>query len=141
MLRRNHHVAGILNGEAKRRQRQPRCSWRGWLGSAKPCLTIYDPPVLLIPDALSRDDCARLIEIFETRGQTFVDPQPIQDFLNGADFKMRIPEHGREDRVDHFFFEKSTIAFLHNRLNRVLPEIVKAFHYRVTTCETWRGLL
>ena len=35
-------------------------------------------------------------------------------------------------------FLKSTIAFLDNRLNRILPEIFKAFHYRVTKCETLR---
>lgn len=138
VLRRNHHVAGILNGEAEAQAASALMLLEGMAWERQTVPMHMHPPVLLIPDALSRDDCARLIEIFETRGQTFVDPQPIQDFLNGADFKMRIPEHGREDRVDHFFFEKSTIAFLHNRLNRVLPEIVKAFHYRVTTCETLR---
>lgn len=51
---------------------------------------------------------------------------------------MRIPEHGREDRVDHFFFEKKTLAFLNNRLNRIVPDVVKAFHYQITQYETLR---
>jgi hypothetical protein len=138
VLRRNHHVAGILNGEAEAQVAAALTLLEGMAWERDTLQMPMHPPVLLIPDALSRSDCARLIEIFETRGQTYVDPQPVQDFLNGADFKMRIPEHGREDRIDHFFFEKGTIRFLNNRLNRILPEIFKAFQYRVTTCETLR---
>jgi predicted 2-oxoglutarate/Fe(II)-dependent dioxygenase YbiX len=96
------------------------------------------PPVLLIPDAFSRDDCTRLINVFETRGQVFVEPQAARDFMKGADYKMRIPEHMREDRVDHFFYEKPTVAFLNNRLNRIVPEIFKAFQYRITKYEALR---
>ena len=51
---------------------------------------------------------------------------------------MRIPEHMREDRIDHFFFDKSTVALLANRLNRIIPEIAKAFHYRITKYESLR---
>jgi hypothetical protein len=96
------------------------------------------PPVLQIPEALSRDDCARLIKIFQTSGRTFIAPQSIDDFLNGADFKMRIPENGCGNPVDHFFFEKETLAFLSNRLIRIAPEIYKSFQYRVSRYETLR---
>ena len=44
----------------------------------------------------------------------------------------------REDRIDHFFFDKDTVAFLTTRLNRVLPEILKAFQYRITRYESPR---
>ncbi len=138
VLRRNHHVAGILNGETKAQAVAALSLVEAMAWERQTVSMHMHPPALLIPEAFSRNDCARLIEIFETRGQTFVDPQPVRDFLNGTDFKMRIPEHGREDRIDHFFFEKSTIAFLSNRLNRIVPEIVKAFHYRVTKYETLR---
>lgn len=139
VLRRNHHVAGIFNGEAAAQAAAALSLAERMAWERKTTLMHVHPPVLLIPEAFSRDDCRRLIEIFETRGQTFVQPGNAMDYLNGADYKMRIPEHMREDRVDHFFFEKSTLAFVKNRLNqRILPEIVKAFHYRVTKYETLR---
>jgi len=47
-------------------------------------------------------------------------------------------QHGQADPIDHFFFDKGTIKFVHNRLNRILPEIVKAFQYRATRYETLR---
>ena len=83
------------------------------------------PPVLLIPEAFSQEDCAKLIEIFHTRGQNFVNPnQPALDYF-GADYKMRIPEQMREDRIDHFFHDKATVAFLVNWLTAADPEIAK----------------
>ena len=140
VLRRNHHVAGILNGEPEAQAAAALSLVERMTWERRTLSMPMHPPVLLIPEALSRDDCARLIEIFETRGQV-IEKQPgvpIADFLNGSDFKLRVPEHGREDRIDHFFYEKGTLAFLNNRLNRIVPEIVKAFHYRVTKCETLR---
>jgi predicted 2-oxoglutarate/Fe(II)-dependent dioxygenase YbiX len=51
---------------------------------------------------------------------------------------MRIPEHMREDRIDHFFFDKDTLEFLDSRLMRVVPEIAKSFHYQITKRESPR---
>jgi peroxiredoxin len=142
VLRRNHHVADILNGEPEAQAAAALSLVEGMSWERQTVSMPIHPPVLLIPEALSRGDCRRLVEIFETRGQAFVEPQSdsfvISDFLNGSDFKMRIPEHGREDRIDHFFFEKATLTFLNNRLNRIVPEIAKAFHYRITKWETLR---
>jgi len=138
VLRRNHHVAAILTGG----QGKLLCTTLSILQAAAwERQTVHmqmHPPVLFVPDVFSPEDCARLIRIFETRGQKYIDPQPIRDFLDGSDFKMRIPENGREDRVDHFFMENETLEFLDSRLNRVWPEIFKAFHYRITKTETLR---
>ncbi|MBR1175253.1 2OG-Fe(II) oxygenase [Bradyrhizobium sp. KB893862 SZCCT0404] len=138
ILRRNYHLAAILTGSHETLLTDALSVLQKMTWEREAVSMRMHPPVLLVPDVLSSADCAHLMEIFETRGQTYVDPQPIQDFLNGSDFKMRIPENGREDRIDHFFFEGETLSFLNSRLNRVWPEIFKAFHYPVTKCETLR---
>jgi peroxiredoxin len=138
VLRRNHHVAGILNGDPKAQVAETLLLLQSMARERETVLMHTHPPVLLIPEAFSREDCARLINIFEARGQVFVEPQAAMDLMKGADYKMRIPEHMREDRIDHFFYEKPTVAFLSNRLNRIVPEIFKAFQYRVTKYEALR---
>jgi 2-oxoglutarate-Fe(II)-dependent oxygenase superfamily protein len=95
------------------------------------------PPVLVVPDVLSKSDCERLINVFNTRGKRFVDPGTGFDRF-GADYKMRIPEYGRKDRIDHWIFDKDTCEFLDQRLQRVWPEILKAFQYKVTKKEALR---
>jgi peroxiredoxin len=138
VLRNNNHVAGIFTGDAGRQVEgalRLTCAIKAEMVTIE--MNHRHPPVLLVPDVFSPDDCRRLIEIFDTRGQRFLDPQPAMNYL-GTDYKMRVPEHGREDRIDHFFFDKDTIAFLNNRLMRVLPEIVRSFHYRATKYESLR---
>jgi peroxiredoxin len=138
VLRRNHHVAGNFEGEPEAQVAAVVSLLESMEGERKTVLMQAHPPVLLIPDALSRDDCTRLIEKFETTGHVFVEPQAATDFFKGSDYKMRIPEHMREDRIDHFFFEKDIVALLQNRLGRIAPEIFKAFQYRVTKYEALR---
>jgi peroxiredoxin len=139
VLRRNYHVAGILSGEVEAQVATAMSLLEKMAWERETVTVRMHPPALLIPEALSRGDCMRLISVFETTGQAFVErPPPIGDFLNGADFKMRVPEHGRKDRIDHFFFEKGMLAFLNNRINRIVPEIAKAFQYQVTRYETLR---
>jgi hypothetical protein len=87
VLRRNHHVAGILNGDPKAQVANTLLLLEGMARERKTVLMQTHPPVLL--------DCARLINIFETRGQVFVEPQATMDIVKGADYKMRIPEHMR----------------------------------------------
>jgi peroxiredoxin len=145
VIRRNHHIAGILKGEPETQATAALSLIESLSWERKTVSMPMHPPVLLVPEALSHDDCARLINTFDTKGQTFLPPhdadgrlRAAQDYLGGTDYKMRVPEHMREDRIDHFFFEKSTVAFLVNRLNRVLPEIFKAFQYRVNKYESLR---
>lgn len=96
------------------------------------------PPVLLLPDVLSMADRKFLTEVYETRGKTFVTPG---DGAKGqtSDYKMRIPEYGRGDRIDHYVLDRDVNALLDRRLERRLyPEIFKAFHYRITGRENYR---
>jgi peroxiredoxin len=138
VLRRNYHVAAFLTGKPEAQVSATLSILRRMAWERQTAMMRMHPPILQVPEVLSKDDCARLIDIFEKRGQIFVDPQPIQDFMNGTDFKMRIPENGRGDRIDHFLFESETLAFLNGRLNRVWPQVLKAFHYRISKCETLR---
>jgi peroxiredoxin len=138
VLRRNHHVAGIFRGEPETQVATTLSLLDGMARERKTVLMDTHPPVLLVPDAFSRQDCARLINIFETQGQTFAPPGTAKDYFGGTDYKMRIPEHMREDRIDHFFYDKRTVAFLVGRINRIVPEVFKAFHYRITKYEALR---
>ena len=96
------------------------------------------PPVLIVPEVFTQEECRRLIEIYRTRGNVFVPPGPGIDY-NGKDYKMRIPEHGRQDRIDHWIVEEDTKKFIYSRLERRLfPEIAKAFHYHITAYERMR---
>ena len=138
VIRRNYHVAGIFNAGCEVQVEQTlellkRLSWE-----REPISMNVHPPVLLIPEVFSRDECRTLIHIFETTGQTYLQEKTANDYLKGTDYKMRIPEHMREDRIDHFFFDKGMVAFLVKRLTRVTPEIVRAFQYRITKYETLR---
>jgi peroxiredoxin len=106
ILRRNHHVGGFFEGwpEEQVGGAIALVQSLGW--ERKTVLMGVHPPVLLIPDAFSKDDCSRLIDIFQKKGQAFVDPQPAINLMNGSDYKMRIPEHMREDQIDHFSLKK-----------------------------------
>jgi len=98
----------------------------------------HHPPVLQVPDVLSREDCRRLMTIYATRGPKFVEPG---HNVTGqtTDYKMRIPDYGREDRIDHWVIDRDTNAFIDERLQpRLLPEIQKAFQYRITRREFYR---
>lgn len=95
------------------------------------------PPVLLVPEVFSKAECRTLIEVFHSQGQVFLQKDVATDHI-GADYKMKVFEHMREDRIDHFFFDPRTVAFLSRRLHRVLPEIRKAFQYEVTKHESLR---
>jgi len=138
VLRRNHHVAGIFEGKLDLQIASTLSLLQDLACERESVLMGMHPPVLLIPDVFSRTDCNRLISRFKTEGQVFLQQKAAVDYLKGSDYKMRIPEHMREDRIDHFFFDSDTLAFLTNRLNRVLPEILKAFQYRITKYESFR---
>jgi hypothetical protein len=97
------------------------------------------PPVLIVPDVFSRADCQKLINIFAMQGQTFVEPGHGTLPPGNADYKQRIPEYGRKDRIDHWIRQPETNAFIDDRLSRRLfPEIQKSFQYRITQREIYR---
>jgi predicted 2-oxoglutarate/Fe(II)-dependent dioxygenase YbiX len=135
VLRSNHQIAGLFQGataieSAKRLANSLQNERVTSVASAH-------PPVLIIPDVLSREECRTLIDVYNTRGQVLVQSDKAINYF-GADYKMSAPDHMRQDRVDHFFFEPSTVSFLLHRLARVELQVAKAFHYRITKHETLR---
>jgi hypothetical protein len=100
---------------------------------------VSHPPVLITPDVLSRAECQKLINIFAMQGQTFVDPGHGTLPPGTADYKQKIPEYGRKDRIDHWIRQPETNAFIDDRLNRrLIPEIQKCFQYKITRREAYR---
>ncbi len=96
------------------------------------------PPVLMVPDVLSPKDCQRLITIFAMQGNEYLEPGHGTQGRT-QDYKMRIPDYGRNDRIDHWVINAETTKFIAQRLGqRVIPEIQKAFHYKITKYERFR---
>jgi hypothetical protein len=96
------------------------------------------PPVLQAPGIFTRAECEKLIGIYTMRGNTFVEPGHGDKGMT-SDYKMRIPDYGRGDRIDHFVVDADTNAFIDDLLHRRLfPEIRKAFQYRITKREPYR---
>jgi len=138
VLRANHHVAAILKDVPGAQPREALGVIERLAAERRPVLMAPHPPVLIVPDVLSRDDCRRLIKVYETRGKTFVDPKHGDDRMT-ADYKMRIPEYGRADRIDHWLVEADTNNFIDGRLqSRLFPEIRRAFQYAITRREMMR---
>ena len=138
VLRPNHHVMAILKDAPETQGAAALAAVRRLAPDRQPELVVSHPPVLLIPDVLSAEDCRRLVEVYETRGQVFVKPGVGYDDMK-TDYKMRIPEYDRVDRIDHWLVDKDTCAFVHYRVaSRVFPEIVKSFQYWITKYERMR---
>jgi hypothetical protein len=138
VLRPNHHVIAILKGAAKTQALDALVVVERLAAERKPTPMAAHPPVLIVPDVLGQEDCRRLITIYDTRGK-LIPHGPGLDHLAGSDYKMRIPEHSRQDRIDHIIFDKGTSTFLDRRLaTRLFPEIAKAFHYQITRYERLR---
>ena len=138
VLRPNQHVMAILKSPPSVQAGEALAHVKRLAAERQSVLMAHHPPVLLVPDVLSAADCRDLVTIFQTRGQTFVPPGPGIDYI-GTDYKMRIPEYGRADRIDHWIVDKATESLLHKRIEqRLLPEIAKAFQYRITRWERLR---
>jgi hypothetical protein len=99
----------------------------------------HHPPVLMLPDVLSPADCQRLIGVYAMQGHTFVEPGHGLSPAGSGDYKMRIPEYGRKDRIDHWIMTPETNGFIDDRLKRRLfGEIRKCFQYKITRREGYR---
>jgi peroxiredoxin len=92
------------------------------------------PPVLVVPEALSRAECRRLIDLCESPGWP---TRAVADHLKEkGNYKIEINDYGRVDRVDFVLQDPETLRWLDQRIHRrVLPEVLKAFQYRVTKRE------
>lgn len=116
-------VAGAIAAEAENRQGR---------------LTARHPPILIVPDVLSRQDCRHLITVYALQGNVWVEPGHGAQNMVG-DYKMRIPDYGRRDRIDHWVINAETTRFIAERLSaRLFPEIEKAYQYRITRFERFR---
>jgi peroxiredoxin len=138
VLRPNHHVAAIIKTAGELHATEAVAAIERLAADRKPVQMGPHPPVLMVPEVMTPAECRDLIRVYETRGNVFMPPGPGIDY-NGKDYKMRIPEHGRRDRIDHWIVEEDTKEFIRNRLERRLfPEIAKAFHYNITAWERMR---
>ncbi len=138
VLRPDGHFAQFFNGTVETQLLAARRLTERAVADNPPMLmSVRHPPVLLVPEVFSPTECRLLIDIFHSQGQVLLDQDSAANHL-GADYKMRVFEHLREDRVDHFFFDPATVEFLSHRLNRIIPEIAKAFQYPVTKYESLR---
>lgn len=91
-------------------------------------------PVLLVPNVLSPEECAKLVESFET-GAPFMIRPPRPGEIAGS-YRIPVYEHDRQDRVDQIIKDQNTLALLDERLfGRIVPMIKKAFGFDVTRRE------
>ena len=134
----NQHLLGTISapgqdlGEALLEQMRSQAECR------RTRLMERHPPVLAQPGVLSRDDCRRLITLFNMEGNVWVEPGHGDKGMT-SDYKMRVPEYGRGDRVDHWVVSTATRDFITSRLRqRLFPDIQKSFQYRITKAETYR---
>ncbi|MEM1263543.1 MAG: 2OG-Fe(II) oxygenase [Pseudomonadota bacterium] len=91
-------------------------------------------PVLIVPNVLTREECASLLASFETRSPLMIRP-PRPGELDG-NYRIPVYEHNRQDRVDEILKDQTTVNFLDQRLfGRVVPMIKKSFGFDVSRRE------
>ena len=91
-------------------------------------------PVLLIPDVLERDYCRRLIDQWESGGNRQ------SGFMRTVgDVSKELHDPSIKNRRDHYLSDPAIKRKLEQNLERrVMPEISKAFNFRVTRLEDLR---
>jgi peroxiredoxin len=139
VLRHSYHVARIVKGTPPAEQMDAAsAAVRAVIEDYRAAQLVPHPPVLVVPDVLSPEDCRRLIQVYETRGKVFLESGHGDDNMT-TDYKMRVPDYGRGDRIDHWVVDKDTTSFIDGRLaSRLFPEIRRAFQYSVTRRERMR---
>jgi peroxiredoxin len=134
LLRPNGHVLAILSGRAQAAAALA-VLWRSRSTSGG-LVTAHHPPVLIVPDVLSRSDCRELIAIHRGSDAPLVS---FQEFRADQDVKTPNPDYGRLDRLDHLLNTPVMRDPLARKLQRrLLPEIKKAFQYEVKGFEVFR---
>jgi peroxiredoxin len=138
VVRPNRHIMALLSGSDTEEPDDALAIIRSDADNRRSRLTERHPPVLVVPDVLSPKDCEHLITVFTLQGNVWVEPGHGTQSMT-SDYKMRIPDYGRRDRVDHWVINQATTRFIVERLSaRLFPEIEKAFQYRVTRFERFR---
>jgi peroxiredoxin len=136
LLTPNQRVALLLGREAPAAGQAGRlvAALREATEQIRPVTMAPHPPVLIVPDALSREECRDLIRLHDREGT------PVKtgaDYRGETgDFKIAINDYGRVDRVDYVIQDRALQKRIDGRIGRrVLPEVLKAFQYRVTKRE------
>ena len=138
VVRPNQHVMALLAGNEAEAPVAAIHVIRGDIDNRRPRPGDRHPPVLVVPDVLSLKDCEHLITVFTLQGNVWVEPGHGNQNMT-SDYKMRIPDYGRRDRVDHWVINQTTTRFIVERLSaRLFPEIEKAYQYRGTRFERFR---
>lgn len=134
----NRHVIAILSGrDAQAGQALAAIEAVGARRRSTVIQTPH-PPVLMVPDVLSRADCQYLTRVFAEQGE-FVAETGHGAAMPAHDYKVRVPEYGRRDRIDHFIMNRDTSELIHSRFRaRLFPEIKKAYQYEITRYEPYR---
>lgn len=91
LLRRNHHIGGIFDPAGEEEVEDAIALMRSLAWERNTVLMGIHPPVLLIPEVFSRNDCSVSSRFSRKKRHAFVDPQLAVDLMNGSDYKMRIP--------------------------------------------------
>jgi peroxiredoxin/predicted 2-oxoglutarate/Fe(II)-dependent dioxygenase YbiX len=134
LLRPNGHVLDILSGDEQAaavlailtRSRD----------TNRVLVNAPHPPVLIVPDVLSRADCQDLISIYENSDVPLVH---FTEVRADQDVKTQNPDYGRRDRLDHLLNTQGVRESLSRKLlRRLLPDIKKAFQYEVKAFEGFR---
>ena len=134
----NLHVVAVLREPAARQADRALDAIRAEAEKRVTRLMDAHPPVLVVPGVFSPEDCQRLITIYNMDGNVWVEPGHGDKGMT-SDYKMRVPEYGRKDRVDHWVVNPETRDFISARLQaRLFPEIRKAYQYKITKAETYR---
>ncbi|MDA0262377.1 MAG: 2OG-Fe(II) oxygenase [Proteobacteria bacterium] len=137
LLAPNHHIC-VVASSAMTLADDVTATLDRLVGRWRPREADIHPPVLIVPDVFSAEDCRRLISVYRMQGNVFVEPGHGDPGMT-TDYKMRIPEYGRHDRVDHWIVESETNRMIDERLqHRLFPEIHKVFQYRITRRERYR---
>jgi predicted 2-oxoglutarate/Fe(II)-dependent dioxygenase YbiX len=138
VIGRNGHVLALFRDEPETQATRALKLVQALAADSQPKPAERQAPVLIVPNVFTAADCKRLMTVYNMDGNVFVEPgHGVQN--QKSDYKMRIPEYGRKDRIDHWVVNQKTQALINDRLQRRLfPEIYKAFHYRVTRHERYR---
>ncbi len=138
LLGANRHLRWIANPASAATPAEALAALKGEAARRQPVTLQMHPPVLLLPDVLSREECRHLIHLYDTENDNWQEPGHGSKNQT-TNYKIRVPEYGRKDRIDHFLAEPGIQQLISFRLqSRLFPEILRSFQYRVTRAETYR---
>lgn len=134
----NRHVIAVLNGPGPQAEHAIAAIEQAAAHRRSAMVNAPHAPVLIVPDVLTRGDCEYLMRVFAEQGE-FIAQTQHGAAMPAHDYKVRVPEYGRRDRIDHFIANAETSGLIHSRFRtRLFPEIKKAYQYEITRYEPYR---